>query len=58
MISFVNKRVCLVFKKLGQWKVQPCEKKLKYACKKKGEKINDPGSGKICPPEEVCKLPV
>ncbi|XP_003796020.1 lymphocyte antigen 75 isoform X1 [Otolemur garnettii] len=37
---------------LGQWKVQSCEEKLKYVCKKKGEKMNDTRSDKMCPPEE------
>ncbi|XP_016049907.1 lymphocyte antigen 75 isoform X1 [Erinaceus europaeus] len=41
--------------KLGQWKVQSCEKKLKYVCKKMGEKINDTKSEKMCPPEEGWK---
>ncbi|XP_049744742.1 lymphocyte antigen 75 isoform X2 [Elephas maximus indicus] len=41
--------------KLGQWKVQSCEEKLKYVCKKKGEKINDAGSDKMCPPNEGWK---
>ncbi|XP_040827549.1 lymphocyte antigen 75 [Ochotona curzoniae] len=55
-IPYNNTPNCVSYSgKLGQWKVQPCEKKLKYACKKKGEKINDPGSGKICPPEEGWK---
>ncbi|XP_053452482.1 lymphocyte antigen 75 isoform X2 [Nycticebus coucang] len=38
--------------KLGQWKVQSCEEKLKYVCKKKGEKMSDTRSDKMCPPEE------
>ncbi|XP_059872709.1 CD302 antigen isoform X2 [Delphinus delphis] len=41
--------------KLGQWKVQSCEKKLKYVCKKKGEKLNDTRSDKMCPPDEGWK---
>ncbi|KAM4859204.1 lymphocyte antigen 75 isoform 2-T2 [Thomomys bottae] len=41
--------------KLGQWKVQSCEKKLKYVCKKKGEKMNDTRSDTICPPGEGWK---
>ncbi|XP_062043209.1 lymphocyte antigen 75 isoform X1 [Lepus europaeus] len=41
--------------KLGQWKVQSCEKKLKYVCKKKGEIISDPKSDKLCPPDEGWK---
>ncbi|XP_006872105.1 PREDICTED: lymphocyte antigen 75 [Chrysochloris asiatica] len=41
--------------KLGQWKIQSCDKKLKYVCKKKGEKINDAGSDKMCPPNEGWK---
>ncbi|XP_054979128.1 lymphocyte antigen 75 isoform X1 [Sorex araneus] len=43
------------FGTLGQWKVQSCEEKLKYVCKKKGEKINDTDSEKICPPDEGWK---
>lgn len=46
-----------IFKKLGQWKVQLCEEKLKYVCKKKGEQMNDTTSDKMCPPDEVCKVP-
>ncbi|XP_069351096.1 lymphocyte antigen 75 [Eulemur rufifrons] len=38
--------------KLGQWKVQSCEEKLKYVCKKKGEKMNDTRADKMCPPDE------
>uniref|UniRef100_A0A8C9DLR5 Lymphocyte antigen 75 n=1 Tax=Prolemur simus TaxID=1328070 RepID=A0A8C9DLR5_PROSS len=38
--------------KLGQWKVQSCEEKFKYVCKKKGEKMNDTRSDKMCPPDE------
>ncbi|XP_057361522.1 lymphocyte antigen 75 isoform X1 [Manis pentadactyla] len=38
--------------KLGQWKVQSCEQKLKYICKKKGEEMNDTRSGEMCPPGE------
>ncbi|KAM6178871.1 lymphocyte antigen 75 [Rhynchocyon petersi] len=38
--------------KLGQWKVQSCEEKFKYVCKKKGEKRNDAGSDKMCPINE------
>ncbi|XP_036714400.1 lymphocyte antigen 75 isoform X2 [Balaenoptera musculus] len=41
--------------KLGQWKVQSCEEKLKYVCKKKGEKLNDTRSDKMCPPGEGWK---
>ncbi|XP_067597908.1 lymphocyte antigen 75 isoform X2 [Pseudorca crassidens] len=41
--------------KLGQWKVQSCEEKLKYVCKKKGEKLNDTRSDKMCPPDEGWK---
>ncbi|XP_065736988.1 lymphocyte antigen 75 isoform X2 [Phocoena phocoena] len=41
--------------KLGQWKVQSCEEKLKYVCKKKGEKLNDTRSDKMCPPVEGWK---
>ncbi|XP_030885758.1 secretory phospholipase A2 receptor [Leptonychotes weddellii] len=41
--------------KLGQWKVQSCEEKLKYVCKKKGEQINDTTSDKMCPPDEGWK---
>nr|XP_020037336.1 lymphocyte antigen 75 [Castor canadensis] len=41
--------------KLGQWKVQSCEEKLKYVCKKKGEKMNDARSDKMCPPDEDWK---
>ncbi|XP_077010081.1 lymphocyte antigen 75 isoform X1 [Tamandua tetradactyla] len=41
--------------KLGQWKVQSCEKKLKYVCKKNGEKMNDTRSDKMCPPDEGWK---
>ncbi|XP_072607791.1 lymphocyte antigen 75 isoform X2 [Vulpes vulpes] len=41
--------------KLGQWKVQSCEEKLKYVCKKKGEKMNDTTSDKMCPPDEGWK---
>ncbi|XP_041487504.1 lymphocyte antigen 75 isoform X2 [Microtus oregoni] len=41
--------------KLGQWKVQSCEKKLRYVCKKKGELTNDTQSDKLCPPEEGWK---
>ncbi|OWK00098.1 LY75, partial [Cervus elaphus hippelaphus] len=43
------------FGKLGQWKVQSCEEKLKYVCKKKGEKLNDTRSDKMCPPDEGWK---
>nr|XP_054361867.1 CD302 antigen [Mirounga angustirostris] len=41
--------------KLGQWKVQSCEEKLKYVCKKKGEQVNDTTSDKMCPPDEGWK---
>ncbi|XP_057601089.1 lymphocyte antigen 75 [Hippopotamus amphibius kiboko] len=41
--------------KLGQWKVQSCDKKLKYVCKKKGENLNDTRSDKMCPPDEGWK---
>ncbi|XP_037704896.1 lymphocyte antigen 75 isoform X6 [Choloepus didactylus] len=41
--------------KLGQWKVQSCEEKLKYVCKKNGEKMNDARSDKMCPPDEGWK---
>uniref|UniRef100_A0ABI7Z057 Lymphocyte antigen 75 n=1 Tax=Felis catus TaxID=9685 RepID=A0ABI7Z057_FELCA len=41
--------------KLGQWRVQSCEEKLKYVCKKKGEQMNDTTSDKICPPDEDWK---
>ncbi|XP_008843960.1 lymphocyte antigen 75 isoform X1 [Nannospalax galili] len=41
--------------KLGQWKVQSCEKKLRYICKKKGEKMDNTGSDKLCPPDEGWK---
>ncbi|KAM5280110.1 lymphocyte antigen 75 [Ctenodactylus gundi] len=41
--------------KLGQWKVQSCEKKLKYVCKKRGEIVNDTESQKMCPPDEGWK---
>nr|XP_031534326.1 lymphocyte antigen 75 isoform X1 [Vicugna pacos] len=41
--------------KLGQWKVQSCEEKLKYVCKKKGQKLNDTRSDKMCPPDEDWK---
>ncbi|XP_075385782.1 lymphocyte antigen 75 [Tenrec ecaudatus] len=41
--------------KLGQWKVQSCDKKLKYVCKKEGEKVSDPGSDTMCPPNEGWK---
>ncbi|XP_045678245.1 lymphocyte antigen 75 isoform X2 [Phyllostomus hastatus] len=40
---------------LGQWKVQSCEEKLKYVCKKKGENISDTRSDKMCPPDEGWK---
>ncbi|XP_066135601.1 lymphocyte antigen 75 isoform X3 [Saccopteryx bilineata] len=41
--------------KLGQWKVQSCEKKLKYICKKNGEKMSDAKSDKRCPPDKGWK---
>ncbi|XP_066202573.1 lymphocyte antigen 75 isoform X2 [Saccopteryx leptura] len=41
--------------KLGQWKVQSCEKELKYICKKKGEKMSDAKSDKRCPPDKGWK---
>ncbi|KAG3274558.1 hypothetical protein H1C71_020147 [Ictidomys tridecemlineatus] len=41
--------------KLGYWKVQSCEEKLKYICKKKGQKMNDSRSDKMCPPDEGWK---
>nr|XP_012807954.2 lymphocyte antigen 75 [Jaculus jaculus] len=41
--------------KLGQWKVQSCEEKLRYVCKKKGEKMNDTRSDKMCPSDEGWK---
>ncbi|KAM5268276.1 lymphocyte antigen 75 isoform 3-T3 [Hipposideros larvatus] len=41
--------------KLGQWKVQSCDEKLKYVCKKKGETVSDAKSDKTCPPNEGWK---
>ncbi|XP_051022070.1 lymphocyte antigen 75 isoform X2 [Acomys russatus] len=41
--------------KLGQWKVQSCEKKLRYVCKKRGEVTNDTLSDKLCPPADGWK---
>ncbi|KAM6174259.1 lymphocyte antigen 75 isoform 1-T1 [Erethizon dorsatum] len=41
--------------KLGQWKVQSCEEKFKYVCKKKGEEMNDTKSDKMCPLDEGWK---
>ncbi|GAB1286358.1 Lymphocyte antigen 75 [Apodemus speciosus] len=41
--------------KLGQWKVQSCEKKLRYVCKKRGEITEHAQSDKLCPPDEGWK---
>ncbi|XP_036109661.1 lymphocyte antigen 75 isoform X3 [Molossus molossus] len=41
--------------KLGQWKVQSCEEKRRYVCKKKGEKMSDASADKMCPPGEGWK---
>ncbi|KAM9033198.1 lymphocyte antigen 75 isoform X2 [Sarcophilus harrisii] len=38
--------------KLGHWKVQSCEKKLKYVCKKTGKTVNETKLDKDCPQEE------
>uniref|UniRef100_A0A8V5GIS0 Lymphocyte antigen 75 n=1 Tax=Melopsittacus undulatus TaxID=13146 RepID=A0A8V5GIS0_MELUD len=37
---------------LGQWRVKSCEEKLKYACKKKGEILNETKSDESCSLEE------
>ncbi|KAG8510443.1 Lymphocyte antigen 75, partial [Galemys pyrenaicus] len=43
------------FGQLGEWKVQSCEEKLKYVCKKEGEKVNDTKLEKTCPSDEGWK---
>ncbi|XP_012583650.1 PREDICTED: lymphocyte antigen 75 [Condylura cristata] len=43
------------FGQVGQWKVQSCEEKLKYVCKKEGEKVNDTKLEKTCPSNQGWK---
>uniref|UniRef100_A0A8C4N9M0 Lymphocyte antigen 75 n=1 Tax=Equus asinus asinus TaxID=83772 RepID=A0A8C4N9M0_EQUAS len=55
-VSFNQTPNCVSYLgKLGHWKVQSCEEKLKYVCKKKGENMNDSRSDKMCPPDEGWK---